>query len=196
MTSVSAIKYTQKSKFPHLDVTTLTEASRTGAGVCALESSYVEWVVSETFPEVNIVHCTATDNADGCLNMLENEDCFLMVSDELILRQIQADEPNFEMTGEQMNRQLLAWPVSKNLDPTISFLLNKWIYAAISNQVIDELYFEYFEKKLCPIGTAGKNCELPCDPDHGASNAAGECICESIRWAGGRSIHSPLVCLK
>ena len=107
MTSVSAIKYTQKSKFPHLDVTTLTEASRTGAGVCALESSYVEWVVSETFPEVNIVHCTATDNADGCLNMLENEDCFLMVSDELILRQIQADEPNFEMTGEQMNRQLL-----------------------------------------------------------------------------------------
>lgn len=84
-----------------------------------------------------------------------------------------------------MKRQLLAWPVRRSLDPTVSFLLNKWMYAAISSQAIDELYFEYFSKKLCPIGTAGKHCELPCSPSHGVSNARGRCVCDSVRWTGG-----------
>ena len=180
------MKYTKKAKNPNVDVTTLTEATRAGAPVCALESSYAERLVTGAFPDINILHCTPTDTPDGCLNMLENEDCLLLASDELELRALQTHYPYFEMTGEHWARQLLAWPMRKSLDPTSSFLLNKWIYAAITNQVIDELYFEYFEKKLCPIGTAGADCELPCDPDHGSSNAQGQCVCESIRWTGGK----------
>lgn len=34
------------------------------------------------------------------------------------------------------------------------------------------------------MGTAGEHCELPCDPDHGAADATGQCVCESIRWTG------------
>lgn len=187
-TSVSTIKYTEKKKNPHLDVTTLTEATRTGAPVCCLESSYTEWVVTSAFPDITIAHCSgSSDDADGCLTMLRNEECQLIASDELYLRSLQTTHPYFEVTGEHLVRQLLAWPKRKSLDPTSSFLLNKWVYAAISNQVIDELYFEYFEKKLCPIGTAGADCELPCDPDHGSSNAQGQCVCESIRWTGGKA---------
>lgn len=181
------MKFTAKTKRPDLDVTTLTEAERMGAGVCAQESSYVESVVKSAFPGVQIVPCGSTlDNE--CIDMLKNEECFLLVSDELILRRMQADTTDVVVTGERLDRQLLAWPVSRDLDPTVAFLLNKWIYASISNHIIDELYFEYFEKKLCPIGTAGNDCELPCDPDHGASNSYGVCICESTRWTGGTNV--------
>jgi len=183
-TSISTMKYNEKAKNPTLDVTTLTEATRARVPVCALESSYVERIVTDSFPDVNIVSCTPFDNPKGCVNMLKNEECALYASDELDLRSLQTQYPYFEMTGELMFRQLLAWPIRKNLDRTAAFLLNKWIYAAISNQVINELYFDYFEKKLCPIGTAGVDCELPCDPDHGSSNAQGRCVCNSIRWIG------------
>lgn len=185
-TSLSTMKYTEKVKNPNLDVTTLTEATRAEVPVCALESSYVEMIVTDSFPDVNIVSCTPFDNPKGCVNMLKNEECALYAADELDLRSLQTQYPYFEMTGELMFRQLLAWPIRKNLDRTAAFLLNKWIYAAISNQVINELYFNYFEKKLCPIGTAGVDCELPCDPDHGSSNAQGRCVCNSIRWIGGK----------
>ncbi|CAJ1959354.1 unnamed protein product [Cylindrotheca closterium] len=183
-TSVSTMKLAEKTKSPHLDVTTLTEAERSGVPVCALESSYSASLVAESFPDINILHCAPYSTEYSCLDMLENEDCQLLASDELDLRSLQTQYPYFEMTGEHLVRQLLAWPTRKNLDSTSSFLLNKWIYAAISNHVIDELYFEYYEKKLCAIGTAGVDCELPCDPDHGSSNAQGQCVCESMRWRG------------
>lgn len=160
-----------------------------GAGVCALggELSYTGSLVANQFPEARLVTCWTEDETapDSCISHLKAERCSLWVSDELVLRKAQADDPTLEMTGEHFQRQLLAWPVRKNLDSTVSFLLNKWIYAAISNQTISELYFEYFQKKLCPIGTAGKDCELPCDPDHGLANAAGECVCASTRYTGG-----------
>ncbi|CAB9531047.1 unknown protein [Seminavis robusta] len=44
---------------------------------------------------------------------------------------------------------------------------------------------EYFQKdQYCPVGTAGKNCDLPCDPNHGASDASGACLCQSTKWTG------------
>lgn len=185
-TSISTIKYTEKTKYPNLDVTTLTEATRAGVPVCALEGTYGETILREEFPDIKIVYCDIEDDEpDSCVTMLKNEDCFLLAGDELGLRYRRTQHPYFEMTGELMMRQLLAWPVRKTLDPTSSFLFNKWIYAAISKQVINDLYFEYYEKKLCPIGTAGVDCELPCDPDYGSSNAQGQCVCKSIRWTGG-----------
>jgi hypothetical protein len=184
-TSISAIKYTNKITFPELDITTLSEAQRTGAAVCTYEDSYTVPLLERIFPGINIMECGGPKDELGCLNHLQKENCFLLVSDELVLRYMQADEPYFEMTGEQLERQWLAWPVRRSLDRTASFLLNRWMYAAVSNQTISELYFEYFAKKLCPIGTAGKNCELFCDPGHGSSDPAGRCVCQSPRWTGG-----------
>jgi hypothetical protein len=185
-TSISALKYTNKKRFPELDVTTLSEATRIGAGVCTYVDSYTPSVLERLFPGINIVLCNGDeDSEEGCLRHLEDEKCFLLVSDELALRYTQADDPNFEMTGEQLERQWLSWPVRRSLDPAVAFLLNKWMYAAVSNQTVNELYFEYFGKKLCPIGTAGKNCEIFCDPEHGSSDAAGQCVCASPRWIGG-----------
>ena len=74
--------------------------------------------------------------------------------------------------------------MSLDLDPMVSLLMNRWIFAAVTNATLDELYFQYFQKALCPIGTAGEACELPCDPDHGEANARGVCVCQSSKWTG------------
>ena len=182
----------EKTKHPELDVTTFTQAAVTGAQVCVRDlNSYPGKSLASKFPGINLVPCSnnGTSAADNCIKMLKAEECMLWVSDELVLLKTQADDPALEMTGERHQRQLLAWPVRRNLDPTVSFLLNKWMYAAIRNQTISELYFEYFEKKLCPIGTAGNHCELPCDPDHGMANSAGKCICASTKYVGGKTLH-------
>jgi Bacterial extracellular solute-binding proteins, family 3 len=192
-TSISALKYVAKTKHPELDVTTFSQAAIKGVSVCVRDlNSFPGKTLARMFPKgINLVPCAddGVSAADNCIKMLKTEECMLWVSDELVLLKEQADDPTLEMTGERLQRQLLAWPVRKNLDPTVSFLLNKWMYAAIRNQTISALYFEYFEKKLCPIGTAGKHCELPCDPDHGHANAAGMCICESTKYVGGESLH-------
>ena len=186
-TSISALKYTDKVKFPGMDVTTLMEATRKGASVCVLlADSTTPKVLESSFPGIHIVTCTEGDDSESsCLNQLQKEQCFLLVSDELKLRKIQADKPYFQMTGEQLEHQWLAWPVRRSLDTVAAFLLNKWIYAAMGNQTITELYFEHFAKKFCPIGAAGKDCEDFCDPNHGAADAAGKCVCDSPRWTGG-----------
>ena len=173
-------------------MTTLAQAAVVGVPVCVqkLDSSAGE-VIKRLFHDgINLVQCHGGISAThSCIKMLKAEDCMLWVADELDLLKEQADDPALEMTGEHLQRQLLAWPVRKSLDPTVSFLLNKWMYAAIRNQTISELYSKYFEKKRCPIGKAGKSCELPCDPDHGMANAAGKCICDSTKYAGGESGH-------
>jgi hypothetical protein len=185
-TSISALKYTDKQKFPELDVTTLSDATIKGAPVCTFYDSYTPVMLERQFPGINLVMCTGDkDSEDGCLYKLQEEECSLYVSDELVLRYLQADEPQFEMTGEKLELQWLAWPVSRNLDAASAYLLNKWIYSALTNQTVDELYFQYYAKKLCKIGTAGKDCELYCDPAHGSADAQGECVCESPRWTGG-----------
>jgi len=34
------------------------------------------------------------------------------------------------------------------------------------------------------VGTAGLNCEKPCDPAHGTADAEGNCVCQSAKWTG------------
>jgi len=63
------------------------------------------------------------------------------------------------------------------------------MYAAAANATLDELFFKYFQKNVCPLGTAGVNCELPCHPVHGTANAEGLCICESTKWTGNDCSH-------
>lgn len=70
------------------------------------------------------------------------------------------------------------------MDRDTTTLLNKWIYAAIVNTTLDELYNTYFSYKLCPIGTAGENCTEPCHPKNGEADIEGKCVCDSTRWTG------------
>ena len=55
---------------------------------------------------------------------------------------------------------------------------------AAQESIMDDLYVKYFAFKLCPVGSAGINCDKPCDAIHGTSNRKGECVCESQRWTG------------
>ena len=74
--------------------------------------------------------------------------------------------------------------MSYQLPPIVSQLVKKWMYAAVANATMDQLYYQYFESHICPVGTAGEHCDQPCDPNHGTANAEGVCVCESIRWTG------------
>lgn len=62
--------------------------------------------------------------------------------------------------------------------------MEKWVRDANTNATLDELYSKYFQKSLCPAGTAGDNCDRPCDPIHGTSDKRGVCVCESTKWTG------------
>lgn len=179
-TTMSTIKYIDKKK-GGADYTTLTQAAQAGATVCVPDGTYLMTVVMAKFPKANYLKC---DMGVDCLDLLKSEQCVLYVNDELLLRAEQAEDPTLEVTREQFNTQYLVWPMSYNLPPVVSLLFKKWMYAAVSNATLDELYFEYFQKQLCPVGTAGQDCELPCDPDHGTSDARGVCVCESSKFTG------------
>lgn len=88
------------------------------------------------------------------------------------------------LSHKSFNTQYLVWPLKYDLPTVTTILLKKWIYTAVSNATLDDLYFTYFQKALCPIGTAGEDCELPCDPNHGQADARGKCVCESVKWTG------------
>ena len=66
----------------------------------------------------------------------------------------------------------------------VSILLNRWVLKAVTNATLDDLYSTYFQKALCPVGTAGESCELPCDANHGKANSKGVCVCRSTKWVG------------
>ena len=180
-TTMSTIKYLDKSAAQE-DFTTLTQAAQAGATVCVPEGTYLMTVVMDKFSQANYLPCLM--ETTDCLDKLKREECVLYVNDELLLRALQSDDPTLEVTREQFNTQYLVWPMAYRLPPIERLMFQKWMYAAVSNATLDELYFQYFQKQLCPVGTAGSDCELPCDPDHGTSDARGVCVCESSKWTG------------
>jgi ABC-type amino acid transport substrate-binding protein len=156
--SISAIKYLDK-KGP--DFTTLSQVSDARASVCLKDGTFYSGLVREKFPNATYVGCPGTEE---CIAALKNESCVLYVMDELGLRYAAAWDPTLQVTPEQFNTQYIVWPLSYNLPVATRMLMDKWIRDAITNATMDELYFKYFQKALCPVGTAGKDCELPCDP--------------------------------
>jgi hypothetical protein len=177
-TSMSTIKFLDKVG---PDYTTLSEASKAGASVCLPGGTYIMEVVQAKWPDGVYILC---EGQDDCQAKLKGEECVLYVEDELQLHYRAAVDPSLKVTGETFNTQYLVWAMKDALDPSIRILLKKWMYSAVANATMDELYFSYFQKELCPIGTAGDKCELPCHPIHGAANEQGICECESQRWTG------------
>lgn len=171
------------------DIITLNQANKAHAEVCVLSNAYSSDVIRGKFPAAYYVEC---DNNDECLDMLKAGDCVLYADDELLLRYRSILNPDLEVTREQFNSQYMVWPMSYKLPHIVSQLMKKWMYAAVANATTDDLYFQYFQKELCPVGTAGENCELYCDPVHGEADTRGKCVCESSKWTGGKCVGSVL----
>mmetsp|Transcript_28462 Transcript_28462/g.69038 ORF Transcript_28462/g.69038 Transcript_28462/m.69038 type:complete len:719 (+) Transcript_28462:29-2185(+) len=176
-TAISALKKIEKENLT--DVTTLKQAKIAGVPVCILAGTYYSRVVSAANPDIDFIFCPSQDE---CLQQLRQEDCALYVDDELQSRYNAVIDPDFTTTPESFNTQYFVWAFKDNT-PHVRWL-DKWIYQLVSSGTMDELFFKYFSKALCPAGTAGENCELPCDPDHGESDLAGKCQCVSAKWTG------------
>ena len=178
--TISTVKFVDKDP-TSFDYTTLTQASVSGATVCLKGGTFYAGVVKGKFPKVDFLMCPSQED---CLNSLKAEECVLYASDELELRYAVAWDASLEVTREHVNTQYIVWPLSFDLDPIVSILMKRWVFAAVTNATLDDLYSLYFQKALCPVGTAGERCELPCDPNHGEADAKGVCVCVSTKWAG------------
>ena len=165
----------------HIEYTTLAQADQAGVAVCLLAGTYLMTVVKSKFSNAHYLECTSFEE---CLTFLQEGRCVLFADDELMLRYRASQDPTLAVTREQFNTQYMVWPLRRDLPEVVSTYLKKWMYAAVANATLDELYFQYFQKELCPAGTAGDNCELPCDALHGIANAEGVCVCESTKWTG------------
>ena len=179
--TISTIKYIDK-KQEGRDYTTLTQVSSSNETVCLKDGTFYSDVVKEKYPRIRHYIMCATQ--DKCIEALQAEECVLYADDELQLHALATSDYSLEVTREQFNTQYIVWPMRDILDPMVTRLMDRWIYAATTNATIDGLYFQYFQKSLCPVGTAGDKCELPCDPDHGQADVTGACVCESTRWTG------------
>lgn len=166
------------------EITTLSEAAAAGATVCVRKGTRSSQVVIDKFQSEGAYFLQCYTDAE-CYQHLRYGRCVLYSRDELVLINKGNEDPSFEITKERFNTQYFVWPMRYDLDPSVSYLLKRWVQQAIEETTLDELYHRYFKKKVCPIGTAGENCELPCDPEHGFSDIkTGRCICESTRWTG------------
>lgn len=188
------------------DFMTLKQAETAYETVCVPAGTYIMEVVMGKFPHADYYKCFSPED---CLRALQDKICVLYADDELLLRHRASLDDRLEVTREQLNTQYLVWPMRRDLSPIVSDYIKRWMYAAVANATLDELYFKYFQKELCPVGTAGgklhatnlcqptmtsmnsmgyylfvENCELPCDPEYGEADTEGQCICKSTRWTG------------
>ncbi|CAB9523565.1 acid type B receptor subunit 2 [Seminavis robusta] len=178
--TVTTVKYIEKPEGSQ-DFTTLSDSEQAGAAVCVPVGAYMSFV-REKFPGNQYIDCGASGG--NCVELLKKGDCVLYAHDELLLHFTALTDASLELTRENFNTQYIAWPMKGDLPPDVSRLLKKWMYRAVQTAALDELYFKYYKRERCPIGTAGNECELPCDPDHGTPDDRGKCVCESAKWTG------------
>eukprot|EP00526_Cylindrotheca_closterium_P007067 CAMPEP_0113624268 /NCGR_PEP_ID=MMETSP0017_2-20120614/12505_1 /TAXON_ID=2856 /ORGANISM="Cylindrotheca closterium" /LENGTH=717 /DNA_ID=CAMNT_0000534283 /DNA_START=181 /DNA_END=2334 /DNA_ORIENTATION=+ /assembly_acc=CAM_ASM_000147 len=176
--TISTMKYTDASKTLR-DVTTMEQAAGFGVPVCLKTDTFYAGVVAAKFPSIIFVSC---GDQDICISKLKAQECGLYASDELQLRFRAANDNTLSVTPESFNTQYITWAF-KDSTPNIRWV-KKWIYQAVVNTTMDQLYFKYFQKELCPVGTAGESCELKCDPDHGEADESGLCVCKSTKYTG------------
>ncbi|CAB9519450.1 acid type B receptor subunit 2 [Seminavis robusta] len=184
--SISAMKL-KEAEPGAVEINTIAQADQLRAPVCLLSGAYNMDVARQKFPNLNYLECGGyPDFYNDCIARLKKRECSLFVDDELLLRYHASNDPTLEVTNEQFNFLYLHWPMRYDLEPVVSFLLKKWVFHAIVNATLDQLYFQYLSPwgSLCTLGTAGKHCERPCDRQHGKANAFGDCVCKSIRWTG------------
>ncbi|EJK49773.1 hypothetical protein THAOC_31318 [Thalassiosira oceanica] len=177
-TTMSAIKL---AEFEGKGITTLTELTFAGGTACVPEGAYLSEVVKAKFPGASYNDCP---DPEACIERLKSGVCQLYADDELALKYRALNDRSLEVTREQFNTQYIVWPLSEKMNPQHSRLLKKWMYKSVANATLDELSYDYFEVKFCPLGLSGPNCDQDCDPIHGLSDRDGRCICSSTKWTG------------
>ncbi|CAB9516314.1 acid type B receptor subunit 2 [Seminavis robusta] len=177
-TAAATIQYVHRTKRA---ITTLQEAETLQEPVCLLDGSHYDKEALLRFPGLKIFRCF---NHDDCVNWVKEERCALFVEDELQLRHIMTQDAALEVTQEKWNEQYIVWPMNARLNPLYQQLMIRWMYEAKVSGFLDTLYDEYFSINFCPLGTAGENCDQPCDASHGTADRFGNCVCQSTRWTG------------
>jgi hypothetical protein len=181
-TAAASIRYLNRHQ--NLRVfNTIQEAEASQEPICVLEGSHYDKEVVQKFPTAVLIRCPSHEK---CIYLLKQDICCLFVEDELQLRYLskQDKEHSLQVTPQRWKILRIMWPLSATLDPRISTLLTRWIYAAQVNGTLDELYDHYFSISFCPLGWAGPNCTSPCSSTNGLSARDGTCVCESIKWIG------------
>lgn len=153
--TTTTLKFLDKTRST-TDYTTLKEAEEARATVCVPKGTFMERFAWEKFPRGNYIGCEP--NNGECVRWLKAENCALFVYDELILHYIASQDYTLEVTRETFNTQYMIWPMKESLPSVTTRLMKKWIYQAVQNNTLDDLYFQYFKNQLCPQGTAGVNC--------------------------------------
>lgn len=162
-------------------ITSLSDANKYVSTVCLVKGAYLAVVVTTKFPNVKVHLCQ--DQAE-CIKDLKAEKCVLYPDDELQLTYLTVNDQSIQITRERFNTQYLVWVWSLKLPEIVRWGMKRWIYAAIQNATMDELYGKYFKPQTCPLGRAGSDCQAYCHPDHGQANPAGKCVCDSAKWTG------------
>jgi len=175
---ITTCKHNQKTGF---DFNTLTESINLNAKVCVPVDTLIWKITEKKYPDLNIYGCP---HQSACIEDLKAGNCVLYIEDELQLMYRATDDLSLTVTREQFFTQYIVWPISSSLDTQTTKLLKNWVYVTISEAIPDDLHEKYFEKGVCPAGTAGVNCEKSCHPVNGLSDKNGVCVCTSIRWKG------------
>ncbi|KAL7539042.1 hypothetical protein ACHAXR_008995 [Thalassiosira sp. AJA248-18] len=182
ISSVKTVTDTDAVVEGQIDVSTLTELqaryAKSGTA-CVPEGTSIQSLVMEKFPAIKYKKCLTPRE---CISWLKDGSCSLYADDEMLLKYRVANDSILELSGEQFNTKYLVWPMSFKMDPNVTMLLEKWMYAAIS--VVDQLTDTYFGANLCPLGLSGKKCDQSCDRNHGVSDREGTCACQSAKWTG------------
>eukprot|EP00566_Odontella_aurita_P007167 CAMPEP_0113567734 /NCGR_PEP_ID=MMETSP0015_2-20120614/23442_1 /TAXON_ID=2838 /ORGANISM="Odontella" /LENGTH=737 /DNA_ID=CAMNT_0000470165 /DNA_START=104 /DNA_END=2317 /DNA_ORIENTATION=+ /assembly_acc=CAM_ASM_000160 len=177
-TTMSGLKYVHRGGRGYDTMMQLEAAEDTA---CVPDGTYLMNVVMEKYPRASYYKCPSPLD---CIEKLKSGTCALYVDDELQLRYRAMEDLDVEVGRDDFNTQYIVWPMSYNIGYNMSQAMKKWMYSAVANATLDELYYTYFEVKTCPIGTAGENCTDYCDPKHGQANRDGLCVCESNSWTG------------
>ncbi|CAB9512867.1 acid type B receptor subunit 2 [Seminavis robusta] len=165
------------------EIKSLSDAERSGAEVCYPPASYVEYLLQEYMPTIQGVPCPSSDIGE-CIDFLKGGNCAILANDQLLLEGYAKDDLSVDIIPENIQSQYFIWPLKQSLPPEVSWLLKKWMYEAGSKGDLELLHKKYFEVARCPVGTAGQNCELHCDAEHGIASIRGVCICKSTKWTG------------
>ncbi|CAB9510907.1 acid type B receptor subunit 2 [Seminavis robusta] len=164
--SISAMKL-KEAEPGAVEINTIAQADQLRAPVCLLSGAYNMDVARQKFPNLNYLECGGyPDFYNDCIARLKKRECSLFVDDELLLRYHASNDPTLEVTNEQFNFLYLHWPMRYDLEPVVSFLLKKWVFHAIVNATLDQLYFQY----LSPWGSLfypldGDDCSIEVPED-------------------------------
>ncbi|CAB9527848.1 acid type B receptor subunit 2 [Seminavis robusta] len=178
---LGVLKYLEQSGTSQIK--SLSDAEKAGATICYPPSSFIESLVHAYMPTAQTVPCP-TPETEECIQFLKDGNCALLADDLMVLQYMAKYDSTMDVTQENIQPQYFVWALKQNLQPEVSWLLKKWMYQGGSNGDIEVLRKKYFEVATCPTGTAGENCELPCDAEHGFADAHGVCVCHSTKWTG------------